>query len=359
MAGENHGTQTCRDFETVFRTELDHIRERHGRGRRRKIPKRTSLLSPTTGLDLTGLTCSGGGIRSASFCLGVLQGLQSKNVIAHIDYLSTVSGGGYIGTTMTIGMSRSSATSSGDGTFPFGRLDDTRRETPEVRHIRDNSRYLLQNGLPSAASAIVIYLRGLIMNVMVLLPILLVLAALLVAINPDTKELTVYEIPGLNLTGLLGGSSIPFTLATLCIVAALLAIYTIAVSVVRIAPLARRQRLARNAAWIFFIAFLAVVLELHTVFLRLVFESLGDIRYADEASAPAGAQLFNTSSILRKPWRSSPRPSSRRFCRFSRVWPPRHWKAATVAGAISANGSPAGWRCSSRPRLCRSSSGSP
>ena len=290
MTGGNHGMETCK-FETVFRTELDEIRERHGRGPRRKIPKRTSLLSPTTRLDLTGLTCSGGGIRSASFCLGVLQGLQSKNVIAHIDYLSTVSGGGYIGTTMTIGMSRSSPTNSGDGTFPFGRLDD-QKETPEVRHLRDNSRYLLQQGLASAASAIVIYLRGIAMNVIVLLPILLILAALFVAINPDTKELTIYEIPGLNLTGLFGGSKIPFTFATACLVAALLAFYAMAVSVVPIAPLARRQRLARTAAWIFFIAFLVVAVEVHTVFLRLAFESLGYIRYVDEAPAPASAQVF-------------------------------------------------------------------
>ena len=43
------------------------------------------------------LCLSGGGIRSATFGLGLLQGLARKNLLARFDYLSTVSGGGYIG----------------------------------------------------------------------------------------------------------------------------------------------------------------------------------------------------------------------------------------------------------------------
>ena len=45
----------------------------------------------------TALCLSGGGIRSASFGLGVLQGLAEAGVLQSVDYLSTVSGGGYIG----------------------------------------------------------------------------------------------------------------------------------------------------------------------------------------------------------------------------------------------------------------------
>src|SRR6185295_782890 len=43
------------------------------------------------------LCLSGGGIRSATFALGVLQGLAYVGVVGSLDYLSTVSGGGYIG----------------------------------------------------------------------------------------------------------------------------------------------------------------------------------------------------------------------------------------------------------------------
>jgi hypothetical protein len=45
----------------------------------------------------TALCLSGGGIRSASFCLGVVQGLAKRNLLSKFDYLSTVSGGGYLG----------------------------------------------------------------------------------------------------------------------------------------------------------------------------------------------------------------------------------------------------------------------
>jgi len=47
--------------------------------------------------DLVGLAFSGGGIRSATFNLGVLERLQELDLLRRVDYLSTVSGGGYIG----------------------------------------------------------------------------------------------------------------------------------------------------------------------------------------------------------------------------------------------------------------------
>lgn len=46
--------------------------------------------------QLTGLSFSGGGIRSATFNLGVLQGLAELGMLPFMDYLSSVSGGGYI-----------------------------------------------------------------------------------------------------------------------------------------------------------------------------------------------------------------------------------------------------------------------
>ena len=47
--------------------------------------------------DTVGLALSGGGIRSATFSLGVLQALAASGLLRRIDFLSTVSGGGYIG----------------------------------------------------------------------------------------------------------------------------------------------------------------------------------------------------------------------------------------------------------------------
>ena len=47
------------------------------------------------GDDLVGLALSGGGIRSAMFNLGLLQSMQRAGFLKHVDYLSSVSGGGY------------------------------------------------------------------------------------------------------------------------------------------------------------------------------------------------------------------------------------------------------------------------
>lgn len=51
--------------------------------------------------DYKALAFSGGGIRSASFALGVMQALVDKDQLKKFDYLSTVSGGGYIGACLT------------------------------------------------------------------------------------------------------------------------------------------------------------------------------------------------------------------------------------------------------------------
>jgi hypothetical protein len=42
-----------------------------------------------------GLALSGGGTRSASFCIGVLKGLQEEGVLGNVDIISSVSGGSY------------------------------------------------------------------------------------------------------------------------------------------------------------------------------------------------------------------------------------------------------------------------
>ena len=82
--------------------------------------------------SLVGLALSGGGIRSASFCLGVIQALARTGWMKRLDYLSTVSGGGYSGTALSwllhqqVGGERVFGLEPGN--FPFG----TRRqsETP-------------------------------------------------------------------------------------------------------------------------------------------------------------------------------------------------------------------------------------
>jgi hypothetical protein len=47
--------------------------------------------------DTLGLSISGEGVRAAAFGLGVLQALARADWLRHVDYLSTVAGGGYVG----------------------------------------------------------------------------------------------------------------------------------------------------------------------------------------------------------------------------------------------------------------------
>jgi hypothetical protein len=51
-------------------------------------------------LELIGLAFPGGGIRSATFNLGIVQALADYHLLSACDYLSTVSGGGYIGSSL-------------------------------------------------------------------------------------------------------------------------------------------------------------------------------------------------------------------------------------------------------------------
>lgn len=63
--------------------------------------KRNVADEAGTPRPLAGLALSGGGIRSASFSLGVAQALEEHGVLDRMDYLSTVSGGGYTGAAIT------------------------------------------------------------------------------------------------------------------------------------------------------------------------------------------------------------------------------------------------------------------
>ena len=66
---------------------------------------------------LVGLALSGGGVRSASFSLGVLQALANKDRLGAIHYLSTVSGGGYIGSSLSWFVGKA-AKDAADGDMP-------------------------------------------------------------------------------------------------------------------------------------------------------------------------------------------------------------------------------------------------
>ncbi len=85
--------------------------------------------------DIIGLALSGGGIRSATFNLGLLTGLNKLNILGKIDYLATVSGGGYLGSFWTAWLAHQKGRRI---LWP----DGNGLETGPVRHLREFSRFL-------------------------------------------------------------------------------------------------------------------------------------------------------------------------------------------------------------------------
>jgi hypothetical protein len=149
----------------------------------------------------------------------------------------------------------------------------------------------MQNGLPSVITAIVIYLRGITMNVLVMLPILLCAAGLLLLLNADTRDLVTNRFLWLDLTGLLGQTRLPFTILILLILAGLLILYAVWVSLSPIKPIEQRQRAAKVAGIILVVALVAVLIEIHAALLRLAFESQNLIK-APSVAAPGTGKFF-------------------------------------------------------------------
>lgn len=130
------------------------------------------VLTPAADANVVGLALSGGGIRSAAFCLGVLQALDAEKVLEQVDYMSTVSGGGYIGCSLTACLEQSGSPWS----FPYtSRLKED--EPLALQHIRDYSNYLFPHGGALLRNA-AIYARGLAVNSVLLGPFLLGASAL-------------------------------------------------------------------------------------------------------------------------------------------------------------------------------------
>jgi hypothetical protein len=131
----------------------------------------------------TALCLSGGGIRSATFALGVLQGLAARRLLGKFDYLSTVSGGGYVGGWLSAWIHRRDdrvddveAALAGDAPRIPARARDLNPDEPlSVRHLREYSNYLTPHlGFFSADTWTLLgtYLRNLLLNWLALLPLI-------------------------------------------------------------------------------------------------------------------------------------------------------------------------------------------
>ncbi len=164
-------------WKSLQDSEHDFIRKR-----RRLMTKPAGSPDDSELKNVTGLALSGGGIKSATFCLGVVQELVKRGLFQQMDYLSTVSGGGYFGGFIS---SFLGTPASGD-TTPENRAKEafvppaTGEEAGPVRHLRNHSKYLLHGGKLRIAG---VMLTGIFANLLMLLPIPLGIAFILCLLN--------------------------------------------------------------------------------------------------------------------------------------------------------------------------------
>lgn len=155
------------------------------------IEVRKELYKKLNELNRAALCFSGGGIRSATFCLGILQALAGcahipppdgkqgetkkleQSLLGCFHYLSTVSGGGYIGSWLSAWRQRSSF---GDilGNLT-GRPSGPDFEPPQISWLRAYSNYLTPRlGIGSADTwaDVAIIVRNLVLNWLIIIPVL-------------------------------------------------------------------------------------------------------------------------------------------------------------------------------------------
>ncbi len=139
---------------------------------------------------LSGLAISGGGIRSASFGLGVMQALVANRLLSKIDYMSTVSGGGYIGSALTWALYQDKKKKYGTTPedFPLGKkvtFSDTtdpnkkkssfQEDNKLLDFIRLHGSYLTPTKKLDIVSFVAVVVRSMIMSLFVYLSFITIL----------------------------------------------------------------------------------------------------------------------------------------------------------------------------------------
>jgi hypothetical protein len=175
---------------TKFKAKLVEHYERVLLAERRCQVQDAPLKFILYGMEGTAVCLSGGGIRSASFSLGILEGLarfsrravcaeKTRPLLDTLDYLSTVSGGGYIGSWLMAWSERSdyhqvvdqlaaAAPTSGDP------------EPQPIRHLREYTSYLSPHfGFTlDTLTLLSIVMRNMILNWLILVPVVMALFCL-------------------------------------------------------------------------------------------------------------------------------------------------------------------------------------
>lgn len=132
------------------------VRQRHQA--LRELPGEDSTTGASGDDDTWGLALSGGGIRSATFCFGLLHAFAAQRLLLRFDLLSTVSGGGYIGS--MLGRLFHRARTPAD-TLAIADAMARGNDSWFAWWLRANGRYLVPQGLKDSFFALAVYIRNL------------------------------------------------------------------------------------------------------------------------------------------------------------------------------------------------------
>jgi hypothetical protein len=176
----------ARPFTFVLQRELQEIE----RSRSRRLDPEEAPASRSSPVSLVeyppraahraatfGLAFSGGGIRSATFGLGVLHALSELNLLRRVDYLSTVSGGGYIGSWLTGWIKRldGGVREVQQRLSPLKAAHPASLQSRPVRMLREYSNYLTpRTGFLSADTwtMVSVWIRNTMLNQLVVIMLL-------------------------------------------------------------------------------------------------------------------------------------------------------------------------------------------
>ena len=183
-------------FELVFKDEIEEIGKSRAKRYREQclinaIPdtvasgtgaeNESDTFATAKEMKLYALAFSGGGIRSATFNLGILQGLAKNGLISKFDYMSTVSGGGYIGSWLAAWIKRDGSVAKvADRLNPDKSPDPFGEEVRPIRWLRMFSNYFAPVASVMSVDAWTIgitWLRNTLLNQVIIL--MLFLSALL------------------------------------------------------------------------------------------------------------------------------------------------------------------------------------
>ncbi len=163
-------------FSEVFQYELAGLRNP-------TLPEQVTpaqkdeLIAQAHQAKLVGLAFSGGGIRSATFNLGVLEALAQMKLLRHVDYLSTVAGGGYIGAWLSkwIMEADGDVVQVEQALTPGTKEYSKKHEANEIKFLRQYGNYLSPRaGLFSVDNWTLVanYLRNTMLNLTLIIAVL-------------------------------------------------------------------------------------------------------------------------------------------------------------------------------------------